>query len=154
MAAFVSVRDTRRFFLYLDYLSTYAASYANVMLTDVRDVFFQGDPFAFDVGDELHCFLEDSGETLATQPHNRKWLQAALGDDVVHELGAKPIACAGVTIGPLPLVRLYLEVMADFLLRLPRQGIGRRHNADLRRGGTVLRRGSAEALSGGLLGPP
>ena len=124
MAALVSVRDTRRFLVYLDFLSKREASYGNVMLTDVRDVFFQADPFAFDLGGELNCFLEDSAETLATQPHNRKWLQTAFGGDVLGELGGKPIVCAGVTIGPLPLVLGYLEVMADFLLRLPHQGVG------------------------------
>ena len=124
MAALVSVRDTRRFFAYLDYLSKRETSYGNVMLTDVRDVFFQADPFAFDLGGELRCFLEDSGETLGTQPHNRKWLQTAFGDDVLAELGGKPIVCAGVTIGPLPLVLGYLRVMASFLLRLPHQAVG------------------------------
>jgi hypothetical protein len=123
-AALVSVRDTRRFLVYLDYLSKIDASYGNVMLTDVRDVFFQADPFAFDLGGELHCFLEDSAETLGTQPYNRKWLKAAFGADVLAELGGKPIACAGVTVGPLQLVLRYLEVMADFLLRLPHQGVG------------------------------
>jgi hypothetical protein len=124
IAALVSVRDTRRFFAYLDYLSTSDASYGNVMLTDVRDVFFQADPFAFDLGGGLSCFLEDSAETLGTQPHNRKWLQAAFGSDVVAEMSEKPIVCAGLTIGPVELVLRYLEVMADHLLRLPRQAVG------------------------------
>ena len=124
IAALVSVRDTRRFFAYLDYLSSTDVSYENVMLTDVRDVFFQADPFAFDLGDVLNCFLEDSAETLGTQPHNRKWLQAAFGGDVVQEMSGRPIVCAGVTVGPRELVVQYLEVMADFLLRLPHQSVG------------------------------
>ena len=40
------------------------------------------------------------------------------------EMSGKPIVCAGVTIGPVELVRRYLEVMADFLLRLPHQAVG------------------------------
>jgi hypothetical protein len=124
IAALLSVRDTRRFFAYLDYLSSRDVSYGNVMLTDVRDVFFQADPFASDLGGGLDCFLEDSAETLGTQPHNRKWMQAAFGSDVVQEMSGRPIVCAGVTVGPGELVVRYLEVMADFLLRLPRQGVG------------------------------
>jgi hypothetical protein len=123
IAALVSVRDTRRFFAYLDYLSR-DVSHGNVMLTDVRDVFFQADPFATDLGGGLNCFLEDSGETLGTQPHNRKWMQDAFGSDVAQEMSSKPIVCAGVTIGRLELVLRYLEVMADFLLRLPHQAVG------------------------------
>jgi len=124
LAALVSVRDTRRFFAYLDYLSTSDVSFGNVMLTDVRDVFFQADPFAFDLDGGLNCFLEDAAETLGTQPHNRKWLQAAFGSEVVREMSAKPIICAGVTVGSVELVLRYLEVMADFLFRLPHQGVG------------------------------
>jgi hypothetical protein len=124
IAALISVRDTRRFFAYLDYLSSTDVSYENVMLTDVRDVFFQADPFGFDLGGDLNCFLEDSGETLGTQPHNRKWLEAAFGRDAAREMSAMPIVCAGVTLGAVELMLRYLEVMADFLLRLPHQGVG------------------------------
>jgi hypothetical protein len=124
MAAPISVRDVRRFFLYYRHLSKHGQSYANVMLTDVRDVIFQSDPFDFDFGDHLHSFLEDPRKTLATEPHNRKWLQAAFGDEVLNDIGGCPIACAGVTIGPQELVLSYLGVMVEFLLKLTHQDTG------------------------------
>jgi hypothetical protein len=39
-------------------------------------------------------------------------------------MSRKPIVCAGVTVGPGELVLRYLQVMADYLLRLPHQGVG------------------------------
>jgi hypothetical protein len=124
LGALISIRDVRRFFLYYRYLCSRGHAYENVMLTDVRDVLFQGDPFDFDIGMRLHCFLEDARQTLATEPYNRKWLRMAFGPDIADELGSRPIACAGVTIGPTELVIGYLRVMVDHLLRLRLQAVG------------------------------
>jgi hypothetical protein len=124
LAAAIAVRDVRRFFLYYRYLSARRHSYANVMLTDVRDVVFQSDPFGFDLSDNVHCFLEDERQPIGAQPHNRKWVQTALGDDVLGELADLPVVCAGVTIGPCERVVSYLRVMVDYLLRLRTQRTG------------------------------
>ena len=109
----------RRFFVYYRYLLEHGQSYANVMLTDVRDVLFQSNPLGLEVADELQCFLEDARLTLGTERHNRKWLQTAFGDVVAEELTEAPIVCAGVTIGPRGIMLEYLKVMVKFLLRLP-----------------------------------
>jgi hypothetical protein len=124
LAAAISVRDIRRFFLYYRHLRSHGHAYENVMLTDVRDVIFQDDPFAFDIGGVLNCYLEDMGATLGTEPYNRRWLRTAFGDAVADELRDRPIVCAGVTIGPTALVVDYLRVMVDHLLRLPVQTTG------------------------------
>jgi hypothetical protein len=124
LAALFSIRDVRRFFLYYRYLRSRGHAYENVMLTDVRDVLFQDDPFDFDIGTRLHCFLEDARQTLATEPYNRKWLRMAFGPELADELGSRPIACAGVSIGPTELVIGYLRVMVDHLLRLRVQAVG------------------------------
>ncbi len=124
LAAPISVRDVRRFFLYYRYLRSQGPAYENVMLTDVRDVIFQDDPFDFEIGAAVHCFLEDGRTTIATEPYNHKWLRTAFGDGVADELGSRPIACAGVTIGPTELVVGYLRVMVDYLLRLRQQTVG------------------------------
>jgi hypothetical protein len=123
LGALLSVRDISRFFRYYRHLSKHGGAYANVMLTDVRDVFFQRNPFDVEF-DELQCFLEDTRETIGTQPHNRKWLQAALGDGILSKLGERPIVCAGVTIGPQRLVVSYLSVMIESLLKLRHQSVG------------------------------
>ena len=124
LAAAISVRDVRRFCLYYRHLVAHHDSYANVMLTDVRDVVFQSDPLDFDLGDAVHCFLEDERQPIAAQPHNRKWVRAAFGDEVLSELANLPVVCAGVTIGPCERVLEYLRVMVEFLLELRTQRTG------------------------------
>ena len=124
LAAAISVRDIRRFFLYYRYLLSDGHAYENVMLTDVRDVIFQDDPFAFDIGAALHCYLEDTGPTLGSEPYNQRWLRTAFGEAVAEQLRDRPIVCAGVTLGPTELVVEYLRVMVEHLLRLQVQTTG------------------------------
>lgn len=137
LAAPLSFPHVARFLRYYDYLSRPGASYDAVMLTDVRDVFFQRDPFDFDIGASVHCFLEHPHETLGSQKHNRGWLLAAFGEDVLRELEDRPISCSGVTIGAGAAVLGYLRVLVDLLLGIPRQqgGIDQAaHNYAVHRG--------------------
>jgi hypothetical protein len=124
LAAAISVPYVARYFRYYRFLATGGARYENVMLTDVRDVFFQRDPFDFEVGEVANCFLEDDRHTLASESYDRGWLLAAYGEETLHELGDKPISCSGITIGPREAMLDYVRVMVDELLRLPRQYAG------------------------------
>jgi hypothetical protein len=119
-AALANVDVARYFWAYL-YLSANASRYRNVMLTDVRDVVFLRDPFAFDVDGAVHFFLEDEKTTLSGTVNNRGWLAGAYGPETLDELGGRSISCSGITIGAVPAVLEYLELMVDALARLPRQ---------------------------------
>jgi hypothetical protein len=94
------------------------------MLTDVRDVVFQNDPFDFEIGDQVHGFLEDERYTLGSERHNRAWLTSAYGEDVANALADKPICCSGVTIGSRGAVVGYLEAIVKELLKLRTQVAG------------------------------
>jgi hypothetical protein len=120
LAAPFSIAHVARYLRALELLESERGRYRNVMLTDTRDVFFQRSPFDFDVGDDVHCFLEEAGLVLGTET-NAQWLRLAYGDAVARELADQPISCSGVTIGSAAAVRGYLAVMADELTRLPRQ---------------------------------
>ncbi len=120
----VSNIDVARYFWSWLHLAGSRSSYRNVMLTDVRDVLFLRDPFRFDVGDAVCCFLEDERQTLGTQWMNRGWLEAAYGSDVADSLADRAISCSGVTIGSARAVQAYLAVMVRELARLPRQPSG------------------------------
>lgn len=137
LAARISVPHVARFLRFYQYLVTAPTSYGNVMLTDVRDVVFQSDPFERDLGPGVHCFLEDERQTLGSQRQNRDWLVQAYGERVAAELADCPISCSGVTIGNYDAVLEYLRVLTDGLLGLPRQfeGIDQAvHNYVLQRG--------------------
>src|SRR3954451_17644277 len=47
-----------RHFLYLDYLLKHRGEFRTVLLTDVKDVVFQRDPFGFEIPDELCVAME------------------------------------------------------------------------------------------------
>jgi hypothetical protein len=107
-----------RYPLYYLYLARNRDKYANVMLTDVRDVIFQRDPFDFEIADEICFFLEDDRQVIKDCPHNSEWLRSGFGDDTLRELGDEVVSCAGVTIGSYAAIMEYLELMVDHLLRL------------------------------------
>jgi hypothetical protein len=123
LSAPLSIPHVSRYYHYYRYLSRRAGHYENVMLTDLRDVFFQRDPFAFQIG-KVHCFLEYEGETLGSHKGNRQWLRGVYGDNVLRRLADLPISCSGVTIGPVDGMLRYLRAMVNDLVSVPFQWAG------------------------------
>src|SRR5439155_2364653 len=113
--------EVARYFWFWDYLASRAEGYRNVMLTDVRDVLFLGDPFDFDIGDAVCSFEEDGRLTIGCQTNNRGWLHGAYGQEALDELADRPIVCSGITIGEASAVLDYSRVIVDHLARLSRQ---------------------------------
>lgn len=108
-----------RFPLYYVHLAQNRGRYANVMITDVRDVIFQRDPFDFEIGEEdLCCFLEDARTLIKDCAFNTKWLEWGFGPGAVSEVGDNITSCSGVTIGSYRAMMHYLQVMLDQMLLL------------------------------------
>lgn len=125
LAAPLSVPSVSRYLRYYRLLSGVPRSrYRNVMLTDLSDVYFQSDPFAFEIGTGVNCFLEDTRETLSSEPANRFWLVAAYGEQVLADLGSRTISCSGVTIGSYEAILAYLRIMVNSLVHLRYQWAG------------------------------
>jgi hypothetical protein len=74
-------------------------------------VVFQADPFAALPREGLCVGLESRRFTLATEPHNARWLRIGFGRETLHELSPKPISCSGVTYGDAPSIKRYLGSM-------------------------------------------
>ena len=98
-----------RFFHYLRFLEL--NPYERVLLTDVRDVLFQHDPFADIAPGRLAVSIETHRYTIASEPHNRAWLTDAYGSELVEQIGANPVSCVGVTCGDLGVMSHYLRLM-------------------------------------------
>jgi hypothetical protein len=125
LAAPISIPHVARYFRFYRFLADNANStYENVMVSDVYDVFFQRDPFAFEIGDDVHAFLEDHRQTIASERYHRDWFRIAYDEKTLRELGDKPISCSGVTIARRSGMLAYLRVMTEELLKLPRQTVG------------------------------
>ena len=104
-----------RFMLYQAVLSRQGDAYEGVMLTDVRDVLFQRDPFEFDYSGKVCCFLEDDGMRIQDCPMNAEWLRSKYGETTLARIGHNPISCVGTIIGSVPQVLLYLERLLEDL---------------------------------------
>lgn len=116
--------NSARMFRYLEFLRTFVVDahnltdYDYIMLSDVRDVVFQGDPFARVDGAEIYYFLE-TGRTIGTCPINSNWMKLALGAEVLRQTADSPVSCAGTLIAtPAGLMR-YLLHMCRLILMAP-----------------------------------
>lgn len=105
-----------RYFLYLEYLRGVGHEYGRILITDVRDVIFQRDPFSFRWPEGINCTLEDKRMTIGTCPHNSHWIREHQGRDALQGVAAAPISCSGTTVGDHESMLTYLEIMTANLL--------------------------------------
>ena len=121
---------------YLDYLDGPGADADFVMVSDIRDVLFQADPFDGAVG-ELEVFLEADHVTVGAEPFNRRWIRQLYGRRRLAKLAAVTVSCSGVTLGTRSGMRRYLRLMCHELAG-PRRPMGSHdqgvHNHLLRSG--------------------
>ena len=116
---FLNVPSCNRYAIYYLYLSKYGHKYANVMLSDVRDVVFQGDPFDFHFEDgSLNCFLEEGEKTIGESEGNAQWIREGFGEDALAKIADKSISCSGTTIGSIDSIMAYLKAMIDSFVQL------------------------------------
>jgi hypothetical protein len=87
------------------------------MLTDIRDVFFQADPFGKVKPDRLSVFEETPIVPLGKEPFNSKWIKTLFGSECFDAMSDYSIICSGVTIGGTEAVINYLDRMATYLIR-------------------------------------
>ena len=108
-----------RHYLYYDFLLRNRDVYENVLLTDVRDVYFQDNPFGFEIRDSLYCALEGHGSTIKTCSFNGPWMRYIYGERVLDEIGHNFISCAGTTWGKIETIIKYLRSMLAEIQKVP-----------------------------------
>jgi hypothetical protein len=106
-----------RHFFYQSFLEECGLNYSHVMLTDVSDVLFQADPFAFEAPDGLSVFVEDRSHSIGSSKHNARAVLRGFGRTVLRELRDQPIICAGTTIGTTAAIREHLARVIAILLQ-------------------------------------
>lgn len=92
-----------------------------ILLTDVRDVIFQADPFAHEMTSELEFFYETKLYNFCEC--HRHWFEDLniYGRKVFHEMKQHYIICAGTTFGTKTGIYDYLNKMNAELERLQSQ---------------------------------
>jgi hypothetical protein len=98
-----------RYIHYLDVLESNPAAEV-VMLSDVRDVIFQRDPFAETVSG-LEFALEDDSIRVGDEVFNTRWLRELYGDDFVATSRGRLVSCSGTTFGEREPMLTYLRLM-------------------------------------------
>ena len=114
--------QTARFLAYHEFLAAHAADYRHVLLTDVRDVLFQDDPFlGFEGG--LSVFEEDASALLVEErAYNARWVEELFGRQALARFGRLPILCSGTIMGTTEAVLHYLQAFERMLLQTKRIG--------------------------------
>src|SRR5262249_30602553 len=102
----------RRYAIYLDYLRTQASRYDQVMMSDVRDVVFQRNPFDGIVSPKCHFYLEGAVRIIRDDPTNWRWVRGCFSAADAERLAGRRISCSGITIGGTAAIIAYLERMA------------------------------------------
>ncbi|HUR41090.1 MAG TPA: hypothetical protein VM240_07960 [Verrucomicrobiae bacterium] len=111
-----------RYLHFLEFLEK--KPYRRVLLSDVRDVVFQRDPFVALPADGLAVSIEDLRFTVRGEAYNAGWVRAAYGDRVLEQIGAQPVACSGVTFGDGHSVCAYLRAMRTEIQALSLGAVG------------------------------
>jgi hypothetical protein len=98
-----------------------------VVLADVRDTYFQRDPFpAIPLG--VEGFLAFTGvERIPIREcgWNSGWIKDCFSGSVYHDVVDKKILCSGVSLGSMSTVYRYLELMTDVILATGKSDISR-----------------------------
>jgi len=106
-----------RFFTYLDFLARHGGNYRYVMLTDLRDVVFQSNPFAGTLPADI-VFAQERCR-LGDCPVNRAWVTQGYGNAVAENMRDCLISCAGTTFGTVGGMLKYLAAMTSELTSRP-----------------------------------
>ena len=108
-----------RFELYLQWTFFFADT--DILLTsDVRDTFFQADPFAEHFLASLRS-LNMFGEPkmIGQCPYNRNWIKMCWGDAAVKELAKNTIICSGSIMGEAWALRSLFRDMISLAASVP-----------------------------------
>lgn len=87
-------------------------------MIDVRDSYFQSDPFAFvplSPAPSFHVFSGVESFPIKDCGWNSGWVKDCFGAPVLQDIGSKGIICSGVSVGTSAAVLDYLRIMSDIV---------------------------------------
>jgi len=119
--------NLHRFRLFSDFLRKAGpTAFEQVLLCDVRDVFFQQDPFeALGVHDGLGVALEPEHLPIGACEIHSRWLSDECGaykvEQVLDQIADKSRSCAGTTIGTQTAIEKYCHLMESEARRTVRE---------------------------------
>eukprot|EP01038_Epipyxis_sp_PR26KG_P008082 gene8082-10949_t len=109
--------STLRWVLIYEYLKVEAPRYKRVWMIDVRDSFFQSDPFQFIDSSKPSLNVFNGVESIKIRDcgWNSGWVKDCFGDSTLRRIGANTIICSGVTAGTTDRVLEYVTLMKNII---------------------------------------
>jgi hypothetical protein len=104
-----------RFSLYYKYLLEEGHRFNNILLTDVRDVFFQTNPFLESWSQDSITVTKEAWLIHQENKYNVLWIRTKFGDEVLSAIQHQPILCAGTIFGPTKFIIEFLKEMTHVL---------------------------------------
>jgi len=112
-----------RWACYFDFLRATRGLYSHVMFTDVKDVFFQRQPFDFEWKSPFCSFYEDPAFVIRDEPHTSGWIREGYGPQETESLLAKRVICSGVTFAEIDAAMEYLYIICQHMIRINARGL-------------------------------
>jgi hypothetical protein len=107
-----------RYIHILDFLEKESSEYENILITDVRDVIFQDDPFRDALSFNVCAFLEAPHMRFGCEEMNTAWMQANYGADTLIGLTGQRLSCCGTVVGSAAQMLIYLRQFFNELAKL------------------------------------
>jgi hypothetical protein len=107
-----------RYLQALKFLQAHRGKYRLILLTDVRDVIFQDDPFRMSLPADISVFLESSDMKFGFEPINDAWMQENYGLETKNRLCGERISCCGTVMGTEDGMLRYLRAFVAEIKRL------------------------------------
>ncbi len=86
-------------------------------MIDVRDSFFQSDPFEFidPSTPSFHIFQGQEAFDIAKCGWNSGWIKDCFGETILRDVGNNKIICSGVSAGTTDVVMDYVHMMSEIV---------------------------------------
>jgi hypothetical protein len=98
-----------RFKLYEEFLNK-NKEFKSILLTDIRDVFFQGNPFENIQEEEfIYFFEEDKNSDIKSEFQHTDWIKKYFGEENYKVFERKQILCSGNTMASTNQMIIYLK---------------------------------------------
>ena len=107
-----------RWQIYKKFLDERGKNYGQVLVTDVRDVIFQGDIFSKyeNFSDYLGYAVEEGNiRPIDKEPVDWIWIKNFFGEDTANKLADKPAICAGTAIGTVKEAKIFFSAQWEML---------------------------------------
>ena len=105
-----------RFKMIDDFIEEHKGEYRQVLMSDVRDVIFQGDPFKEYADRDSYLVYATEWRKIGNEPTNTSWIMRDHGKEVFEQIKDKTIACAGTLMGTADEMQIALRELNKYLV--------------------------------------